>query len=52
MTKDAFMNARWNNLLNLGMGVPTLAYGVWVLAAAVMSDLASFVIIAVIGAVY
>lgn len=52
MTKDTFMTARWNNLLNLGMGVPTLAYGVWVLAAAVMSDLASFLVIAGIGAVY
>ena len=52
MTKDTVMTARWNNQLNLGMGVPTLAYGVWILAASVMSDLASFLVIAGIGAVY
>jgi hypothetical protein len=34
------------------MGVPTLAYAIWVLAAPFMSDLASFLVIAGIGAVY
>jgi hypothetical protein len=52
MTKDTFMTARWNNWLNLGMGVPTLAYAVLVLSISFISDLASFLVIAVIGAVY
>jgi hypothetical protein len=52
VTKDTFMTTRWNNWLNIGMGVPTLAYAVWVLASPFMSDLASFLVIAGIGAVY
>lgn len=52
MTKDAFMTARWNNLLNLGMGVSALVFGIVVLAATIMSDLASFLVITGIGAFY
>ena len=52
MTKGTFLTARWNNWLNLGMGIPTLAYGVFVLSTSVMSDFAGFIGIAVIGAVY
>ena len=52
MTKDTFMTARWNNWLNLGMGIPTLVYAVMVLFLSVISDLASFLVIAGIGAVY
>jgi hypothetical protein len=36
----------------LAMGIPTLAYGIFVLSTSVMSDFASFIVIGVIGAVY
>jgi len=52
VTKGTFLTARWNNWLTLGMGIPTLAYGVFVLSTSVMSDFAGFIGIAVLGAVY
>ncbi len=52
MTKETFLTARWNNWLNLGMGIPTLAYGVFVLSTSVMSYFAGFIGIAFIVAVY
>ena len=52
MKKETFLTARWNNWLTLFMGIPTLAYVVVVLSTAVISDLAAFIVIAVIGAVY
>lgn len=52
MTKEKFLTVRWNNVLTLGMGIPTLAYGVFVLSTSVMSAFAGFIGMAVIGAVY
>ncbi len=52
MTKEKFLTARWNNWLTLGLGLPTLAYGVFVLFTSVMSDFAGFIGMVVIGAVY
>ena len=52
MTKEKFLTARWNNWLTLGMGIPTLAYGVFVLSTSVISDFAGFIGIAVLGAVH
>ena len=52
MAKEKFLTKRWNNWLTLGMGIPTLAYGVFVLSTSVMSDFAGFIGIAFIGAVY
>jgi hypothetical protein len=52
MTKEKFLTVRWNNVLTLGMGLPTLAYGAFVLSTSVMSDFAGFIGMVVIGAVY
>ncbi len=52
MTKEKFLTKRWNNWLTIGMGIPTLAYGVFVLSTSVISDFAGFIGIAVMGAVY
>ena len=52
MTKETFLTARWNNRLTLGMGIPTLAYGVFVLFTSVMSNFAGFIGIVIIGAAY
>jgi hypothetical protein len=52
MTKERFLTKRSNNWLTLLMGIPTLAYGVFILSTSVISDFAGFIGIAVIGAVY
>ena len=52
MANEKFLTARWNNWLTLGMGIPTLAYGVFVLSTSVMSDFAGFIGMVVLGAVY
>jgi hypothetical protein len=41
-----------NNLLNLGLGIPTFIFAYITLTTSIFSDLASFVGIAIIGAVY
>ena len=52
MTKEKFLTKRWNNWLTLGLGLPTLIYGVVVLSTSVLSDFAGFIGMAVMGAVY
>jgi hypothetical protein len=52
VTKEKFFTRRWNNWLTLGMGIPTLIFVVFVLSTSVLSDFTSFIVIAVIGAVY
>ena len=52
MTKEKFLTKRWNNWLTLIMGLPTLIFAVVVLSTSVASDFASFIAMAVIGAVY
>ena len=52
MTKEKFLTVRWNNLLSLGLGIPTLIYAVVVLSTSVLSDFAGFIGMAVMGAFY
>ena len=52
MTKGQFLTVRWNNMLVLGLGLPTLLYVAVVLSTPVMSDRASFIGLAVIGVLY
>ncbi len=52
MTKEKFLTRRWNNWLMLGLGLPTLAYVVFVLSTSVMSDFSSFIGILVMGGLY
>ena len=52
MANEKFLTARWNNWLTLAMGIPTLAYGVFVLSTSVMSDFAGFIGMVILGAVY
>lgn len=52
MTKDKFLTVRWNNLLSLGLGIPTLVYVIVVLATSVLTDSAGFIGLVVIGVLY
>ena len=52
MTRERFLTVRWNNLLSLGLGIPALVFVVVALTNPGLSDLAGFVGMAIIGAVY
>lgn len=52
MTKDEFLTARWNNLLSLGLGLPTVAYVVFALSTTLWSQRAGFIGLVVIGVLY
>ena len=52
MTKEKFLTARWNNILTIGLGIPTLLYAVVVLSTSILSDLAGFIGLVVIGVLY
>ena len=52
MTKEQFLIVRWNNVLTLALGLPTLAYGTIALSTSVLSDFWGFIGIVVLGAVY
>jgi len=52
MTKERFLTVRWNNLLTLGLGTLVLVYAVVVLSTSLLSDLAGFIGLVVIGVLY
>ncbi len=52
MTKERLLTVRWNNLLTLAFGVPTLIFGVVVLSTSVLSDFRGFVGLVLLGVVY
>lgn len=52
MTKETFMSKSFNNWLTAGLGLPTIATFVVALATGLMSEFASFIALATIGAVY
>lgn len=52
MKREDFYTLRWNNLLTLGMGLIMLIYVAFVLSTSILSDLAAFIGLALLGAVY
>ena len=52
MTKEKLLTVRWNNLLSLVLGIPALVYAVLVLSTSVLSDVAGFIGLVVIGVLY
>ena len=48
---EKYLTVRWNNLLTVGLGLPTLIYVGIVLATASVST-ATFIGLAVLGALY
>ena len=52
MTKERFLTVRWNNLLTLALGIPTLVFGAVVLTTPALSDFRGFVGLVLLGAVY
>lgn len=52
MTKEDFLTVRWNNLLSLILGIPTVAYVVVALSTSLMSDRIAFIGFCIIGVLY
>jgi hypothetical protein len=52
MIKEEYLTLRWNNILTLGIGLVMLIYVGFVLSTTVLSDVAAFIGLALIGAVY
>ena len=52
MTKEQFLTVRWNNLLTLALGLPTLVFAVVVLSTSVISDFWSFIGMLILGVLY
>ena len=52
MTKERSLTVRWNNILVLGLGLPALVYAIIVLSTGVLSDMAGFIGLVIIGVLY
>ncbi len=52
MTREAFLTVRWNNLLALGLGVPTLIYVVFAFATSAWLEMGGLIALAVFGAFF
>ena len=52
MTKEKFLTARWNNVLALALGLVFVIYAVTVWSTAGLSDIAAFIGLVIVGAVY
>jgi hypothetical protein len=52
ITKERFLTVRWNNILSLGLGLPALVYAIAVLSTDLLSDMAGFIGLVVIGVLY
>jgi hypothetical protein len=52
LNKERFLTARWNNVLTVGLGIPTLIYAGIALSTSLASELWGFAGLAVIGVLY
>jgi len=52
MTKDKFLTVRWNNILTLGLGLPTLIFILVAFSNSLWTSRGGLIVLAIIGAVY
>jgi len=52
MTKEKFLTVRWNNLLSLGLGLPTLIYVIAAFSTAAWPTKGGLIGLSIIGAIY
>ena len=52
MTKENFLTVRWNNILALGLGLPTLIYVIVALSTSLWLGRNGMIGLALIGALY
>jgi hypothetical protein len=52
MTRDRFLTIRWNNLLSLGLGLPTLIYVVVAFSSSAWLGKSGLIGLAILGAMF
>ncbi|NIM94507.1 MAG: hypothetical protein GTO18_12465 [Anaerolineales bacterium] len=52
MTKEKFLTVRWNNILTLGLGIPTLVYVLFAFSTSISSEMSGLIGLAIIGVLY
>jgi hypothetical protein len=52
MTKEKFLTVRWNNVLTLALGLPTLIYVVYALSTSIWPTRDGLIGLAIMGALY
>ena len=52
MTKENFLTIRWNNLLSLGIGLPTLIYIAVAFSTSIWSGRGGLIGLAIFGALF
>jgi hypothetical protein len=52
MTKEKFFTVRWNNVLTLGLGIPTLIYIVFAFSTTIWSSKGGLIWLSIIGVLY
>ena len=52
MNKEKFLTGRWNNILTLALGIPTMIYIVYAYSNSLWTTKGGLIALAVIGVVY
>jgi len=52
MTKEKFLTVRWNNILTLALGIPTLTYIIYALSTSLWTTKGGLIGLSIIGALY
>jgi hypothetical protein len=52
MTKENFLTIRWNNVLSLGIGIPTLIYIVVAFSTSIWSGQGGLIGLSIFGALF
>lgn len=52
MTKEQFLTVRWNNILTVALGVPTLLFVIYAFSTSVWTEQGGLIVLSIMGAVY
>jgi len=52
MNKERMLTIRWNNLLTIGLGIPTLAYILYAFSQPLWTTKGGLIILSVLGVLY
>ena len=52
MKKEQFLTVRWNNILSLGVGVPTLVFVGWAFSTAAWTGRGGLIGLSIFGALF
>lgn len=52
MTKDRFLTIRWNDVLSLGLGIPSLIFVVSAFSSTLWMERGGLIVLAAIGVLY